>query len=259
MQWKLDLQLWPRDQETEFPGEACWLSQTQEDRTEQIHLQTFDSTFFWQHWHDLGALGSHWTDSQQWILCWGFKGVQEEIPSEEASTLQIGSVVFPPGQCTSPQLQPYQRWASRQFFSLPIVQTLLLVTFANSLSSEAVIETTEEMKEAVTKVIDTLTQRDFHRALQKLLEQYNKCIVARGDYFEGDSSFTCLLSIKVPIRKTSGNLFNVPRTYIFLYLVLCPYCCTWYCLSIGLLKTVWKVPLYSYCCVRLPLLQSEFT
>ena len=38
------------------------------------------------------------------LLCWGFKGVQEEIPSEEASTLQIGSVAFPPGQCTSPQL-----------------------------------------------------------------------------------------------------------------------------------------------------------
>ena len=31
------------------------------------------------------------------LLCWGFKGVQEEIPSEEASTLQIGSVAFPPG------------------------------------------------------------------------------------------------------------------------------------------------------------------
>ena len=31
------------------------------------------------------------------ILCWGFKGVQEEIPLEEASTLQIGSVAFPPG------------------------------------------------------------------------------------------------------------------------------------------------------------------
>ena len=32
------------------------------------------------------------------------------------------------------------------------------------------------MKEAVTKVIDTLTQEDFHRAFQKLLERYNKCI-----------------------------------------------------------------------------------
>ena len=38
------------------------------------------------------------------LLCWGFKGVQEEISSEEASTLQIGSVAFPPGQYTSSQL-----------------------------------------------------------------------------------------------------------------------------------------------------------
>ena len=47
-------------------------------------------------------------------------------------------------------------------------------------------ETIEEMKEAVTKVIDTLTQEDFHGALPKLLEQYNKGIAAGGDYFEGD-------------------------------------------------------------------------
>ena len=32
-------------------------------------------------------------------------------------------------------------------------------------------ETIEEMKEAVTKVIDTLTQEDFHGAFQMLLEQ----------------------------------------------------------------------------------------
>ena len=47
-------------------------------------------------------------------------------------------------------------------------------------------ETIEEMKEAVTKVIDTLTQEDIHVVFQKLLERYNKCIAAGGDYFEGD-------------------------------------------------------------------------
>ena len=47
-------------------------------------------------------------------------------------------------------------------------------------------ETIEETKEAVTKVIDTLTQEDFYGALQKLLERCNKCIAAGGDYFEGD-------------------------------------------------------------------------
>ena len=43
------------------------------------------------------------------ILCRGFKGVQEKIPSDEASTLQMGSVAFPPGQFTSPPLHPCHR------------------------------------------------------------------------------------------------------------------------------------------------------
>ena len=43
-------------------------------------------------------------------------------------------------------------------------------------------ETIAAMKDAVTKVIATLTQEDFHGALGK----YNKCIAAGGDYFEGD-------------------------------------------------------------------------
>ena len=47
-------------------------------------------------------------------------------------------------------------------------------------------ETIKEMKEAVTKVIDTLTQKDFYRAFQKLLERHNECIAAGVDYFEGD-------------------------------------------------------------------------
>ena len=47
-------------------------------------------------------------------------------------------------------------------------------------------ETIEEMKEAVTKVIDTITQEDIHGAFQKLLERCNKYIAAGVDYFEGD-------------------------------------------------------------------------
>ena len=47
-------------------------------------------------------------------------------------------------------------------------------------------ETIEEKKDSETKVIDTLTKDDFHGALQKLLERYNKCIAAGGDYFEGN-------------------------------------------------------------------------
>ena len=72
------------------------------------------------------------------LLCWSFKGVQKEIPSEEASTLQIGSVAFLPGQCTSPWLHPCHRLFDEDghqdsSLPLPIVQTLLPVTFAYSL------------------------------------------------------------------------------------------------------------------------------
>ena len=42
-------------------------------------------------------------------------------------------------------------------------------------------DTIEVMKEAVRKGIDTVTQDDFHGALQKLFERYNKCIAAGGD------------------------------------------------------------------------------
>ena len=61
---------------------------------------------------------------------------------------------------------------------------LLPVTFGFYLSSEAVVIV--EMKEAVTKVIDTLIQEDLHEAFQKLFERSNKCIVAGGDYFDWD-------------------------------------------------------------------------
>ena len=46
-------------------------------------------------------------------------------------------------------------------------------------------ERIEAVKEAVRKVIDTLTQERLPWAFQKLLERY-KCIAAGGDYFEGD-------------------------------------------------------------------------
>ena len=72
----------------------------------------------------------------------------------------IKTVPYPP---YSPDLAPYNVW---------LLHKLRARRY----------ETIEEMKEAVTKVIDTLTQEDFHGAFQKLLERQNKCIAARGDY-----------------------------------------------------------------------------
>ena len=76
------------------------------------------------------------------VTCWGFKGVQEEIPREEASTLQIGSVAYPVGQCTSPQLHPCHRLFEQdghQDSSSPF-QTFLLLTLGYSLSSRKKLE-----------------------------------------------------------------------------------------------------------------------
>ena len=87
------------------------------------------------------------------LLCWGFK----------ASTLQIGSVAFPPGQCASPQLHLCHR-----LFDQDKHQDTSSASYSPDL---APCETIEEMREAVTKVIDMLTQEDFHGAFEKLLER----------------------------------------------------------------------------------------
>ena len=151
------------------------------------------------------------------LLCWGFKGVQEEIPA-----------LFKSGQ-----------WHFHQD-NIPVHNSIFVTDYLTKMGIKTVpqpaysrdlapsdfplfpklrgcrYETIEEMKDAATKVIETLTREDFHRAFQKLLERYNKCIAAGGDYFEGDYSFMCVLSIKVPIRIKSGNVFNNPRIYKWL-------------------------------------------
>ena len=77
------------------------------------------------------------------LLCWGFKRVLEEIPSKVASTFQIGCGISTRTmhQSTTPSLSQtiWPRWVSRQFLSLRIVQTLLPVNVAYSLSLEAVV------------------------------------------------------------------------------------------------------------------------
>ena len=121
------------------------------------------------------------------LLCWVFKGVQEERPA-----------IIKSGQ-----------WHFQQD-NAPVHNSILVTDYLTKMGINTVLqlpyspdlapcnfwlfpklrgcryETIEEMKEAVTKVIDTLTQEEFHGASQKLVERYNKCIATGGDYFEGD-------------------------------------------------------------------------
>ena len=123
------------------------------------------------------------------------------------STLQIGSVAFLPEQCTI-----HNSIFVTDYLTNMGIKTVLQPPYSRYLAPwdfclfpklrGCRYETIEEMKEAVTNVMDTLTQEDFHGAFQKLLERYNKSISAGGDYFEGDWSFMCVLTIKVPIRKS---------------------------------------------------------
>ena len=145
------------------------------------------------------------------LLCWGLREFRKRFRRKRPALFKSGQWHF--HQDNAPVHNSiWPRWGSRQFLSLPIVQSLLPVTWLFSKLRGCRYETIEEMKEAVTKVIDTLTQVDFHGAFQRLLGRYNKGIAVGGDYFEGDLSFMCVLSIKVPIRKKSENLFNDPRT-----------------------------------------------
>ena len=66
-------------------------------------------------------------------------------------------------------------------------------------------ETIEKTKEAVTNVIDTLTQEDIHGAFQKLLERYNKCNAAGGEKY--------------------GNLSYAPRICMYVHICIFIHVC----------------------------------
>ena len=104
-----------------------------------------------------------------WLVCWGFKGVKEEIPLEEDSTLKIGSVVFPPGQCTILVTDCLTKKGFKTVPQAPYSPDLAPCDFWLFPKLRGCrYETIEGIKEAVTKVIDTLTQEDFHGAYQLL-------------------------------------------------------------------------------------------
>ena len=103
------------------------------------------------------------------LLCWGFKGVQEEILLEEAALFKSG------------------QWHFHQD-NAPVNNSILITDYLTKMGIKTILhppyspdlapcdfslfpklrgcyyETTEEMKEAVMKVIDMLTQEDFHGA-----------------------------------------------------------------------------------------------
>ena len=153
------------------------------------------------------SIHQSWLAKEFGLLCWGFKGVQEQIhSSNRVSGISTRTTL----RSTTPSLSQtiWPRWASRQFLCL-LFPKLRRCRY----------ETIVEMKEAVTKVIDTLTQEDFHGAFQKLLERYNKCIAAGGDYVEGDLSVMFVLSIKSLFEKSLETYLMI-LVYIYIYIYI---------------------------------------
>ena len=123
------------------------------------------------------------------LLCWGFKEFRKIFRREKVSTLQIGSVAF--HQDNAPV---HNSILVTDYLTKMGIKTVPLPPYSPDLTPcdfwlfcklrGCRYETIEEIKGAGTKVIDTLTQEDFHGAFKKLLELYNKCIA--GDYFKGE-------------------------------------------------------------------------
>ena len=150
-------------------------------------------------------------------ICWGFKEVQEVIPSEETSTLQIGSVTFPAGQCTSPQLHPchrlfdqdgHQDSSSASLF----VQTLLPVTFGYSLSSEAVVMRQLRRWKRLWRRSLTRSPKRSPWGLPEVVGMVEQVHCSRERLLRRRLEFhVCTIN-------KCGNLFKDPRIYIYIYI-----------------------------------------
>ena len=163
--------------------EACWLSQTQEGQTEQILPKTFDGLFF----DSTGMIYMHWVPSGQTVNKEFYVEVLREFRKRFRREM---SALFKSGQ-----------WHFQQD-NAPVHNSKFVTDYLTKMSIKTApqppystdfspcdfwlfskrkeklrgyrFERIKEMKEAVTKVIDTLTREDFHGAFRKLLERYNK-------------------------------------------------------------------------------------
>ena len=125
----------------------------------------------WEMLRDVGgvrkSIHHSWLAEGLGLRCWGFKGVQEEIPAKEASTLQIGQWYF-----HQDNLSVHNSILVTDYLTKMGIKTVPQPPYSPDVAPcdfwlfpklrGCRYETIEEMKEAVTKVIDTLTQEDFH-------------------------------------------------------------------------------------------------
>ena len=122
-------------------------------------------------------------------------------------------------QSTPPSLSQtiWLRWASRQFLTLPIVQTLLPETFGYSLISEAVfMRQLKIWKRLWRRSLTCSHERTSIGPFRNFVERYNIALQP-GEINSTGTRASWVLSIKVPIRTKYGNLFNDPRKCLYMF------------------------------------------
>ena len=155
--------------------EVGWLCQTHEGQTEKIHPQTFDDPFF----DSTGMIYMHWVPTRQTVNKEYYIEVLREFRKR---FLGKRPALFKSGQ-----------WYFHQD-NAPVHNSILVTGYLSKMGIKTVRHPLyspdlapcdfclfpklkerlrgcryETMKEAVTEVIDTLTQEDFHGAFQKFL------------------------------------------------------------------------------------------
>ena len=149
------------------------------------------------------------------LLCWGFKGVQEKFRRKRTT-------LFKSDQSTIPFLTQtiWPRWASRQFLTVPIVKTLLLVTFGYSLSSEAVVmRQLRRWKRLRRRSLTCSHKRTSMGLSRSCWNDTTSAMQPEGITLKGLEFRMCTIS-KSAHTKKSGNFFNDPRIYIYIYIYI---------------------------------------
>ena len=104
-----------------------------------------------------------------------------------------------------------EEWASRQFLSLPIVQTLLPETFGYSLSSEPVVIRQLRRWKRLWRRSLTRSHKRTSMGLPEVVGTVQQANCNRRRLLR--KGLECVLSIKVTIWKKSWNIFNDPRIF----------------------------------------------
>ena len=159
------------------------------------------------------------------LLCWGFKGVQEEIRSEEASTLQIGSVTFPPGQYTSPHLHSCHRLFyqnGHQRVPQPAYSTdLASCDFWLFPSSQAVVMRQLKRWKRLWRRSLTRSHKRTSKGPSRGCWNGTTSVLQLDEIsLKGTRVSSVYYQFKRPYEKKSGNLSYEPRIYIYIYIYI---------------------------------------